>query len=134
MINIENRTTELSMDDYVFLNENFEVADKNEVARGVSYIVFNRKQNIINIAKSVLKNELDELDRDIALDYWGSGLNATQIAEKYNLSQAKIYRILKNVRGKIEIYLKYVLLYDEYVHRYSVNELMNFIKGEFLEN
>lgn len=134
MVDIEKRTTELSMDDYVFLNENFEVADKGEVAKGVSYIVFNRKRNIINIVKSVLQNELDAIDRDIALDYWGNGLNATEISKKHNLPKAKIYRTLKSVRAKVETYLKYVLIYDEYVHRYSVADLMSFIKGEFFEN
>ena len=134
MLSIEKRTTELSADDYIFLNENFEIADKSEIAKGVSYIVFNRKRNITKIVKSVLQNELDALDRNIALDYWGNGLNANQIAQKYNLSQAKIYRTLKSVKTKVETYLKYVLLYDEYVHRYSVSELMSFIKGEFFEN
>ena len=134
MFNIEKRTSELSVDDYIFLNENFEIADKGEISKGVSYIVFNRKRNIIKILKSVLQNELDVLDRNIALDYWGNGLNAPEIAEKYNLPQAKIYRTLKSIRAKVETYLKYVLLYDEYVHRYSVAELMEFIKGEFFEN
>lgn len=134
MLNVEKITTELSMDDYIFLNENFEVADKREVANGVSYIVFNRKRNIINIVKSVLQNELDATDRNIAIDYWGNGLGVNAIAEKYSLPKAKIYRMLKSVRAKVETYLKYVLLYDEYVHRYSVSELMSFIKGEFFEN
>lgn len=133
MLNLET-TTELSSDDYMFLSENLEVFSENEVSKGISYIVFNRRRNIINIVKQVLENEFDELDRSIALDFWGNEIKGSQIAKKYGLPSSRVYRALKNIRERLETYLKYVLLYDECVHTYSVSDLMRFIKEESFEN
>lgn len=124
------RITELTVDEYAFLTENFELANKVEIENGVGYIVFNRKRNILNTVKKVIENELNSLEKEIILDYWGRELNAEEIAEKYELSRAGVYRHLNSAKKKVEKYLKYVLVYEDDVQQYSISDFFEFIKGD----
>ena len=60
-----NRITELTVDEYAFLSENFEFVNEKDVGNGVSYIVFNRKRNILNTVKKVIENELNSLEKEL---------------------------------------------------------------------
>ena len=118
------------MDEYAFLTENFEFANKDEIKNGVGYIVFNRKRNILNAVKKIVENELSSLEKELVLDFWGKELKVEDLAQKYELSRAAIYRNLNSAKKKIEKYLKYVLIYEDNVQRYSVSDFIEFIKGD----
>ena len=125
-----SQTTELAVDEYAFLTENFEFANKDEIKNGVGYIVFNRKRNILNTVKKIVENELSSLEKELVLDFWGKELKVEDLAQKYELSRAAIYRNLNSAKKKIEKYLKYVLIYEDNVQRYSVSDFFEFIKGD----
>lgn len=125
-----HQITELAVDEYAFLTENFEFTSKDEIKNGVDYIVFNRKRNILNIVKKVIENELSGIEKDLVLDFWGRELKVDELAQKYELSRASVYRQLNNAKKKVEKYLKYVLIYEDDVQRYSVSDFVEFIKGD----
>ena len=125
-----SQITELAVDEYAFLTENFEFANKDEIKNGVGYIVFNRKRNILNAVKKIVENELSSLEKELVLDFWGKELKVEDLAQKYELSRAAIYRNLNSAKKKIEKYLKYVLIYEDNVQRYSVSDFIEFIKGD----
>ena len=126
----DGKITEIAVDEYAFLTENFEFANKDEIKNGVGYIVFNRKRNILNTVKTIVENELSSLEKELVLDFWGKELKVEDLAQKYELSRAAIYRNLNSAKKKIEKYLKYVLIYEDDVQRYSVSDFIEFIKGD----
>ena len=125
-----HQITELAVDEYTFLTENFEITNEDEIKNGVGYIVFNRKRNILNTVKKVIENELSALEKDLVLDFWGKELTVEELAEKYKISRASVYRYLNNAKKKIEKFIKYVLVYDDAVQQYSISDFFNFIKGD----
>lgn len=125
-----HQITELAVDEYTFLTENFEFTNEDEIKNGVGYIVFNRKRNILNTVKKVIENELSALEKDLVLDFWGKELTVEELAEKYKISRASVYRYLNNAKKKIEKFIKYVLVYDDAVQQYSISDFFNFIKGD----
>lgn len=125
-----HQITELAVDEYAFLTENFEFTNEDEIKNGVGYIVFNRKRNILNTVKKVIENELSALEKDLVLDFWGKELTVEELAEKYKISRASVYRYLNNAKKKIEKFIKYVLVYDDAVQQYSILDFFNFIKGD----
>lgn len=125
-----HQITELAVDEYAFLTENFEFTNEDEIKNGVGYIVFNRKRNILGTVKKVIENELSALEKDLVLDFWGKELTVEELAEKYKISRASVYRYLNNAKKKIEKFIKYVLVYDDAVQQYSISDFLNFIKGD----
>lgn len=125
-----HQITELAVDEYTFLTENFEITNEDEIKNGVGYIVFNRKRNILDTVKKVIENELSALEKDLVLDFWGKELTVEELAEKYKISRASVYRYLNNAKKKIEKFIKYVLVYDDAVQQYSISDFFNFIKGD----
>lgn len=129
-----HQITELAVDEYAFLTENFEFANETEIKNGVGYIVFNRKRNILGTVKKVIENELSSLEKELVLDFWGNELTVEELAEKYKISRASVYRYLNNAKKKVEKFLKYVLVYDDSVQQYSASDFLKFIKGDYIEN
>lgn len=125
-----HQITKLAVDEYAFLTENFEFTNEDEIKNGVGYIVFNRKRNILNTVKKVIENELSALEKELVIDFWGKGLTAEELAEKYKISRASVYRSLNKAKKKIEKFIKYVLVYDDAVQQYSISDFFNFIKGD----
>ena len=134
IMSFTNRITEISVDEYAFLTENFELKNKNDVEMGVKYILFNRRRNIIDIVKKIFNNELTEIEKKIALDFWGDNLSVDELAEKYELSRASVYRNLNNAKKKIEKYIDYVLIYADAVKEYSVSDFLKYVQGDYIEN
>ena len=126
--------TEISIDEYAFLTENFEFANKDEVEVGIKYILFNRRRNMIETFRKIFKNELNETEQMIALDYWGKNLSVEEIADEYILSRATVYRNLNNAKQKLEKYIDYVLIYADAVRQYSVSDFFKYIQGANIEN
>ncbi len=123
------------MDDYFFLTENLEPMNNVSVDKGIKYLVYKKKQRMIDTVRSVMNNELTESERNIAEDYWCNNLLVEEIAEKYNLSRSGLYRTVDVIKEKMNIYLKYVVFYNN-DYPPTKGDFLTFLKnkGEFFEN
>ena len=65
--------------------------------------------NILEFNKILEKSisNLDKLHRQIAKHYLFSNLTQEKIANRYNLSQPRINRIIKHIKGQLQKDLKY---------------------------
>ena len=133
-MNFTNRITEISVDEYAFLTENFEFKNKNDVETGVRYILFNRRRNMIDIVKKIFDNELTPTEKKVALEFWRDNLSVDELAERYGISRATVYRNLNNAKKKLEKYIDYVLIYADAVKEYSVSDFLKFVQGDYIEN
>lgn len=130
----DEKISELGTDEYFFLTENLESVDPQSVRKAVSYLVFNKRRRLLEIVKDVMNNELSDFERHIALDFWDKKISADDIAKKNGIGRSSVYRNLGNIRKKLEKSLKYVLLYDMSSLPTSADELLAFVKGEYVEN
>ena len=130
----DEKISELRTDEYFFLTENLESIDPQSVRKAVSYLVFNKRRRLLEIVKEVMNNELSETELHIALDFWDKKISADDIAKKNGIGRSSVYRNLVNIRKKLEKSLKYVLLYDLSSLPTSADELLDFVKGEYVEN
>lgn len=124
---------EMSKEEYFYLTENLEIVDKNSICNGVRYLVYNKKKRLLNVVNKVMQNELSELERNLATDYWSGDYLLGEISEKYNMSRSAVYRTIAHIKSKLQTSLKYVLIYDADALPQSANELMNFIKETQIE-
>ena len=76
-----------------------------------------------------------ETERNIAEDYWCNNLLVEEIAEKYKLSRSGLYRTVDVIKEKMNIYLKYVVFYNN-DYPPTKGDFLTFLKnkGEFFEN
>lgn len=121
---------EMSSDEYFYLTENFEFADKNSVSDTVNYLVYNRKRRLLNTVKAVMENELTEQERCLANDYFSGELTLGEIETRYNMKKSSIYRHIGVIKKKLETSLKYVLAYESGVLPKSNAEIMEYINGK----
>ena len=123
------------MDDYFFLTEDLEFMDMAIVNKGVKYLVYKKRQRMIDTVRSVMNNELTELERNIAQDYWCNNLLIEEIARKYNLSRSAFYRAVDVIKKKLNTHLKYVMFYNNDTPP-TKGDFLSFLnrKGEFFEN
>lgn len=126
---------ELSMDDYLFLTEDLEFMDKAFINKGIKYLVYKKKQRMIDTVRSVMDNELTEFERNIAEDYWCNNLLVEEIAKKYKLSRSGFYRTVDVIKEKMNMHLKYVVFYNNDCPP-TKGDFLSFLnrKGEFFEN
>ncbi len=126
---------ELSMDDYLFLTEDLEFIDKTIINKGIKYLVYKKKQRMIDTVRSVMNNELTETERNIAEDYWCNNLLVEEIAKKYKLSRSGLYRTVDVIKEKMNTHLKYVVFYNNECPP-TKGDFLSFLnrKGEFFEN
>ena len=126
---------ELSMDDYLFLTEDLEFMDKAFINKGIKYLVYKKKQRMIDTVRSVMDNELTEIERNIAEDYWCNNLLVEEIAKKYKLSRSGFYRTVDVIKEKMNMHLKYVVFYNNDCPP-TKGDFLSFLnrKGEFFEN
>lgn len=128
---------ELSSDDYLFLTEDLETMDKASIDKGIKYLVYKKKKRMISTVRSVMDNELTDFEREIATDYWCNNILVEEIAKKHNLSRSAFYRTVKIIEEKINMYLKYVLFYNNECPP-TKGDFLTFLnvsnKGEFFEN
>lgn len=126
---------ELSYDDYLFLTEDLEFTDKAFVNKGIKYLIYKKKQRMIDTVRLVMNNELTEMERNIAEDYWCNNLLATEIAKKYKLSRSGLYRTVGVIKEKLNTHLKYVVFYNNECPP-TKGDFLSFLnsKGEFFEN
>lgn len=127
MIDFNDKITELSVEEYFFLTENFETAGINEINKGVSYIVNKRKRNIVDTVGKVLQNELNDFERAIALDYWGKEMTVEEMLRKHKISKSAFYRTIDGIKEKVEIFMRYVLVYENISKKLSAVQLLEYI-------
>ena len=60
----------MSKEEYFYLTENLEIVDKNSISSGVRYLVYNKKKRLLDVVNKVMQNELTDLERKLATDYW----------------------------------------------------------------
>ncbi|MBR5247150.1 MAG: hypothetical protein IKV25_07265 [Clostridia bacterium] len=123
------------MDDYLFLTEDLEFMDKASVNKGIKYLVYKKKQRMIDTVRSVMNNELTDFERNIAEDYWCNNLLVEEIARKYNLSRSGFYRAVDVIKEKMNTHLKYVVFYNNECPP-TKGDFLSFLngKGEFFES
>ena len=125
----------ISTEEYFYLTENFAFVDAGKLEETVKYLMYNRRKKLIDIVRLVLENELNEIERNMAVDYWYKKMSIGDIAKKYHISRSTFYRGLDVIKEKLNTSLKYVLLYDESITPPSVEEIkMNVFMGEQIEN
>ena len=123
----------MSKEEYFYLTENLEIVDKNSISSGVRYLVYNKKKRLLDVVNKVMQNELTDLERKLATDYWSGEYSSGEISQKYNMSRSAVYRTIAHIKEKLQTSLKYVLLYDADALPKSTNELMSFIKETQIE-
>lgn len=131
----KEKILELSMDDYLFLTEDLESLDNVSTNEKIRYLVYKKKQRMIDTVRSVMNNELTETERNIAEDYWTSNLLVEDIASKYKLSRSGLYRTVDGIKQKMNTHLKYVIFYNDMCAP-TKGDFLVFLnaKGEFFEN
>lgn len=112
--------------------------DKATTDKGIKYLVYKKKQRMIDTVRSVMNNELTDFEREIATDYWCENLLVEEITKKHNLSRSTFYRTVKIIEKKINLYLKYVVFYNNDAPP-TKGDFLAFLKeikskGEFFEN
>lgn len=124
----DKRIRELSVNEYFYLTENLDCTDKMKIDRGVKYIIYNKRQKLIEVVRNVMQNELSDFERSLATDYWCHEISAEELATKHQTSRSNIHRYLVSARKKLEKHLKYVLLYDKISLPQSTKELFEYVR------
>ncbi len=124
----DQKIKSLTVDEYFFLTENLELADKNMVSSGVGYILRSRQHQIAQVVRTAIQNELLPIERHIVLEHLGDGVPALTLQEKYGISHSAFYRALNSAKKKLNTSLKYVLLYDNEGFSGNAEELFNYVK------
>lgn len=118
---------EISVEEYDFLTDYVDLSG-GQVKDGTKYLIYNRQKKLIEIVKNAMQNELTEYERNLATAHWCNEVPVRELADKFGLSRASIYRNLENARKKLETALKYVLMYDKILLPQSTEELMEYVK------
>ena len=119
----------LTVDEYFYLTENLEIADKQSIEKGVSFILYSRQQKIVDVVRSVLQNELTDFERKIIKEHLSDGVSATEIQEKYRIPHTTFYRHLNSAKAKLKSSLKYVWIYDNISVPRSAEGLLEYVKA-----
>lgn len=124
----DNKIKTLGVNEYFFLTENFEFADKSEVQSAMGFIIMNKRNSLEKTVKSIIENELNENEKNVIKLFYYNGLDTLSISEICGLSRSSVYRNLKIGLKKIEKSIKYVLEYDGFSSKMSSEELVKYIK------
>jgi predicted DNA-binding protein YlxM (UPF0122 family) len=131
----------ISTEEYFYLTENFEPVDSYSRNKLVKFLVYNKKQRLIDTVKKVMTDELTGREREMAIDYWQKKMPVEDIAEKYDLSRSGFYRAINVIKKKLETSLKYVLFYSDALKPPTKEDFLTQMKrattetlGEQIEN
>ncbi len=124
----DQRIKSLTVDEYFFLTENLEIANKDMASSGVGYILQSRQHQLEHIVKKAIQNELLPIERHIVLEHLGEGVSAVTLQEKYGISHSAFYRALNSAKKKLSTSLKYVLLYNDEGFSGDAEELFKYVK------
>lgn len=118
----------LTVDEYFYLTENLEIADKESIQKGVSFILYSRQQKIVDIVRQVLQNELTDFEREIVREHLCDGVPAAEFQEKYRIPHSTFYRSLNSAKQKLKNSLKYVWIYDSISVPASAEGLLEYVR------
>lgn len=121
------QVAEFSVEEFDFLTDYVDLSG-GQVKDGTKYLIYNRQKKLIEIVKSVMQNELTEYERNLATAHWYNEVPLRELAKKYDVSHISIYRNLENIRKKLEMALKYVLMYDKILLPQSTEELLEYVR------
>lgn len=129
----------ISTEDYYYLTENFEFVDARTRAEQVRFLVYNKDKKLMDTMQKVMENELSEKERELAVDYWSNNMSIGEISKKHNISRSSFYRIINEIKRKIDVSLKYVLFYNDIIKPPSLSDFLMqvstpFSLGEQIEN
>ena len=129
----------ISTEEYFYLTENFSFVDAETRANQVRYLVYDKEKKIMDTLQEVMENELTEKERQLAVDYWSNNLSISEIAKKHNVSRSSFYRMIGEIKKKIDASLKYVLFYNDIIKPPSMAEFLSQVNmqislGEQIEN
>lgn len=79
---------------------------KNTLFDGLLFHQIPREQQIRKM-KTVIREELTELQRDTILAYYFENKSILQIAEERNVNKSTIFRTLKRAEAKLRKFLRY---------------------------
>ncbi len=125
----EETIRELAVEEYFYLSENLEPLNSATVRKGAEYLVYNKKKKLFGIVKKAMEEELTDVERSIALDYWCSGISASAIAKKNQVARSTVYRTIESARRKLHASLKYVLMYEENLLPETANGLLEYVRN-----
>ena len=135
MLHTEQKLHCISTEEYFYLTENFAFVDAKTRAEQVKFLVYSKDKKVMDIVKQVMANELTEKERGLAVDYWSNNLSIGDITKKYNISRSSFYREIGQIKKKIDLYLKYVLMYNDIIKPPSVADFIKQVNmGEQIEN
>jgi DNA-directed RNA polymerase specialized sigma subunit len=130
----DRKIMELTVDEYFYLTENLDMIDASRINNGIKFLVVNKKRKLYNVVKEIISNELTMQEQQIVKAHWYDELSIGEIEEKFNISRAKTYRLLDSAKKKLDMAIKYVLLYEENLIPKTTDELMVFIGEENIEH
>jgi DNA-directed RNA polymerase specialized sigma subunit len=130
----DRKIMELTVDEYFYLTENLDMIDASRINNGIKFLVVNKKRKLYNVVKEIISNELTTQEQQIVKAHWYDELSIGEIEEKFNISRAKTYRLLDSAKKKLDMAIKYVLLYEETLIPKTTDELMVFIGEENIEH
>lgn len=99
--------TEILDDEYQMLSERFEFITAEDTKEIPKFIVTSKKQNIKKLMRFVFDNELNELEKKIAVMHFIKNIPITKIAVDCDISRRRATTILKNAENKLYTFLKY---------------------------
>lgn len=121
------KIAEFSVEEHDYLTEYVDFKS-GKAENGAKYLVYNRQKKLLAIVRDIMKNELTELERNIAIEHWCNEVSAGELTQKYGVSRSNLYRILDNARKKLETSLKYVLKYDKILLPKSTEEILEYVR------
>ncbi len=129
----------ISTEEYFYLTENFSFVDAETRANQVRYLVYDKDKKIMDTLQKVMETELTEKERQLAVDYWSNNLSISEITKKHNVSRSSFYRMIGEIKEKIDASLKYVLFYNDIIKPPSMAEFLSQVNmqislGEQIEN
>ena len=131
MLNAKQELQCISTEDYFYLTENFQFVDVETRANQVRYLVYIKNKKVMDTMQKVMENELTERERSLAVDYWSNNLSINEITKKHNISRSSFYRMIGDIKNKIDNSLKYVLFYNDIIKPPSMAEFLSQINREF---
>ena len=115
----------ISTEEYFYLTENFSFVDAETRANQVRYLVYDKDKKIMDTLQEIMENELTEKERQLAVDYWSNNLLISEITKKHNISRSSFYRMISEIKKKIDASLKYVLFYNDIIKPPSMAEFLS---------
>ena len=115
----------ISTEEYFYLTENFSFVDAETRANQVRYLVYDKDKKIMDTLQKVMETELTEKERQLAVDYWSNNLSISEITKKHNVSRSSFYRMIGEIKEKIDASLKYVLFYNDIIKPPSMAEFLS---------